>query len=104
VPQYPGLLHIPKLFDILKNGTWAGTEIRGIIRTLEGIWAPILVFSKDDGKTAAETASNEIVMGIVRTCCEFSLLVSEQNHSDLSLKQLYNALTLFYQKNGIFGE
>ena len=66
--------------------------------------APLLVSSKNDGKTAAETASHEMVMGAVRALCEFSLLVSQRNHSDLSLKALDDALKRFYQKKGIFQE
>jgi len=75
-----------------------------MIRTLAVNCAPILVCSTDDGKTAAETASDEMVMGAVRELCEFSLLVSQQNHSDLSLKALDDALKRFYQKKGIFRE
>jgi len=73
-----------------------------MIRTLAVNCAPILVCSKDDGKTAAETASDEMVMGAVRGLCQFSLLVSQQNHSDLSLTALDDALKWFYQKKGIF--
>jgi len=51
-----------------------------------------------------ETASDEMVMGAVRALCEFSLLVSQQNHCDLSLKVLDDALKRFYQKKGIFRE
>jgi hypothetical protein len=75
-----------------------------MIRTLAVNCAPILVFSTDDGKPAAETASDEMVMGAVQALSEFSLLVSQQNHSDLSLKALDDALKRFYQKNGIFRE
>jgi hypothetical protein len=73
-----------------------------MIRTLAVNCAPILVCSKDDGKTAAETASTEIAMGVVRALCQFSLLVSQQNHSDLSLKALDDALKWLYQKKEIF--
>jgi len=73
-----------------------------MIRTLAVNCAPILVCSTDDGKTVAETASNEMVMGAVRALCEFSLLVSQQNHSDLSRKALDDALKRFYHKKGIF--
>jgi hypothetical protein len=75
-----------------------------MIRTLAVNCAPILVCSKDDRKTAAETASDEMVMGAVQALCEFSLLVSKQNYSDLSLKALGNALKEFYRKKGIFRE
>jgi len=65
---------------------------------------PILVCFKDDGKTAAETASDEIGIGAVRALFEFSLLVSQQNHSDLSLKALDDALKRCYQKKVVFCE
>jgi hypothetical protein len=104
VPRYPGLQHFSKQFDSLKNGTWQGKEIRGMIRTLAVNCAPILVCSTDDGKTAAQTASDEMAMGAVRALFEFSLLVSQQNHSDLSLKALDDALKRFYLKKGIFRE
>ena len=73
-----------------------------MIRTLAVNCAPILVCSTEDEKTAVETASDEIVTGAVRALCEFSLLVSQQNHSDLSLKALDHTLKRFYQKKGIF--
>jgi len=73
-----------------------------MIRTLAVNCAPILDCSKDDGKTPAETASNEMVMGAVRVLCEFSLLVSQQNHSELSLTALDDALKRFYKKKGAF--
>jgi len=56
------------------------------------------------GNTVAETASDEMVMGAVRVLCGFSLLVRQQNHSDLSLNALHNALKEFCQKKGIFQE
>jgi len=43
-----------------------------------------------------------MVMGAVRALCEFSLLVSQQNHSDLSLAALDDALKRFYKKKGAF--
>jgi len=104
VPQYPGLQHFSKPFNSLKRGTWQGKEFRGMIRTLAVNCASILVCSPDDRKTAAETASDEMVMGAVRALCEFSLLVSQHNHSYLSLKALDDALKRFYQKKGIFRE
>jgi len=73
-----------------------------MIRTLSVNCAPIPDCSKDDGKTAAETASDGMVMGAVRALCEFSLLVSQQNHSDLSLTAQDNALKQFYKKKGAF--
>jgi len=102
VPRYPSLQHFTKLFDSLKSGTWQGKEIRGMIRTLAVTCAPNLDCSQDARKTVAETASDEMVLGAVLALCEFSLLVSQQNHSDLSLKALDDALKRFYQKKGIF--
>jgi hypothetical protein len=102
VPRYHGLQHFSKPFDSMKSRSWQGKEIRGIIRTLAVNCAPILDCSQDAGKTAAETASDEMVMGVVRALCEFSLLVRQQNHSDLSLAALDNALKRFYKKKGVF--
>jgi hypothetical protein len=75
-----------------------------MIRILVVNWAPILDYSKDDGKTATEKASNQMVMGAVWALCEFCLLVSQQNHSDLSLNAPDDALKQCYQKNSIFRE
>jgi hypothetical protein len=88
----------------LTSGTWQGKEIRGMIRTLVGNCSPIVVCSKDDRKTVAETVSNEMVMGAARALCKFSLIVSQQNHSDLSLNALGDSLKRFYQKKGTFRE
>jgi len=41
-----------------------------------------------------------MVMGELRALCWFSLLVSQQNHSDLLFKALDDALKPFYQNNG----
>jgi len=100
VPRYPGLQCFSKPFDSTKSGSWQGKEIRGMIRTLAVNCAPILDCSKDDGNTPAETASYEIVMGAAQALCEFSLLVSQQNHSDLSFTALDDALKRFYKKKG----
>ena len=58
----------------------------------------------DDGRTAAETISDEMVMGAKRALCEFSLLVRQQDHSDLCLTALDDAHKLFYKKKGAFRE
>jgi hypothetical protein len=84
----------------LKSGTWQGKEIGGMIRTLAVNCGPILVCSTDDRKTGAETASDEMVIGVVRAFCELSPLVSQHNHSDLSLKALNDALKQFYKMKG----
>jgi len=102
VPQYPGLQCFSKPFDSMKSGSWQGKDIQGMIRTLAVNCAPILDCSRDSGKTAAETASNKMVIGAVLALCEFSLLVSQQNHSDLLFAALDDALKPFYKKKGAF--
>jgi len=66
-----------------------------MIRTLAVTCAPRPLCSKDDGETGAESASDDMVMGAVRALCEFSLLVGQQNQSNLSLTALDNALMQF---------
>jgi hypothetical protein len=102
VPQYPCLQRFSKPFDSMKSSSWQGKAIWGIIRTQAVNCAPILDWSQDARKTAAETASDEMVMGAVWALCEFSLLVSQQNHSDISLTALDDALKQFYNKKGAF--
>jgi len=67
VPGYLDIQHFSGPFDSLKFGTWQGNEIRGMIRTLAVKCTPILPCSKDDSKTAAENASNEMIMGAVQS-------------------------------------
>jgi len=88
----------------MKRSSWQGKEIWGMIITLAVNCAPIADCSNDDRNTPAETASDEIVMGAVRALCEFSLLVSQQSLSDLSLTALDDALNRIFQKNGDFWE
>jgi len=104
VPRYRGLQRFSKPFDSMKSSSWQGKEIRGVIRTLAVNCAPIVDCFQDAGKTAVETASDEMVMGAVRALCEFSLLVSPRNHSDLSLTALDDALKRFHRKKGAFRE
>jgi len=52
----------------------------------------------------AETASDEMVIRAVYALCEFSLLVSQQNHTDVSLTALYDGLKRLYKKMGDFQE
>ena len=104
VPRYPGLQLFCKPFDSMKCSSWQGKEIRGMIRSLAVNCAPILDCCKDDGKTPAETATDEMVIGAVCALCEFSLLVSQQDHSDLSLTALDDALNRFYKKKSDFRE
>jgi hypothetical protein len=47
---------------------------------------------KRDSKIVVETAFYVMGMGAVQALSEFSLLVSQQNHSDLSLKALDDEL------------
>jgi len=76
IPQYPGLLRFSKPFHSMKISSWLGKEIRGMIRTLALNLTPIVDCSQDAGNTAAEIASDEIVMGAVQVFCEFSGVVS----------------------------
>jgi len=71
-----------------------------MIRTVGLHCAPILHCSKNDRNTPVETASDEVVMGVVLVLCEFSLSVSQRNHSDLYLTALSEALKQFHQKKG----
>jgi hypothetical protein len=73
-----------------------------MIRTLAVDCASILHCSQDARKTAAETATNEMVIRALRAICKFFLSVRQQNHSDLSLTALDNAFKQFYKKNGGF--
>jgi hypothetical protein len=75
-----------------------------MIGTLAVNCASIPVCFTCDWKAAAESASDELVMGAVRALCEFSLLVSQQNHSNLSLNALDDALKRFHLNKGIFPE
>jgi len=102
VPRYPGLQCFSKPFDSMKSGSRQGKEIKRMIRPLAANCAPILACSQDARKTEVGTASDEMVMRAVRALCEFSLLVSQQNHSDLSLAGLDDALMQFYQMKGAF--
>jgi len=104
VPRYPGLQRFSKPFNLMKICSWQGYEIRVIIRTLAVNCAPILDGSLDARKTAADTDSDEMVMGAVWALSEFSLLVSRQDHSDLSLAALDDAPKRFHKKKGAFGD
>jgi len=53
-------------------------------------------------EAVSESASNEMVPVVVPLVCELSLLVSQQNHSNLSLKPLDDTLKRLYQKKGDF--
>jgi len=83
VPRYPGLRNFSKRFNCSKRGTWQGKEIRGMIRTLAVKCALILACTKDDRKTVAEIACDEMAMGAV-------------GHYVNSLHLLANKITLNY--------
>jgi len=72
--------------------------------TLVVYCTPILDCPKDDGNTAAETTSDKMVVGAVRALGESSLLVSKQNHSNLFLTALDDALKGSFNKMGDFCE
>jgi len=86
----------------LKSGSYKGKETLGMISTLAVNCTPISDCSQDARKTAAETASDEMLMGAVWALCEFSLLVSQQNHSNLSFTALDDELEPFYEKKIAF--
>jgi hypothetical protein len=52
----------------------------------------------------AETAFDEMLMGVMRALCEFALPVTQQTPFDQSLKELDDAHKGFYQMKGIFRE
>jgi len=85
VPQYSGFQHLCKPFAWVKSGTWHGTEIHGMSKTPALNCTPFLVSSNYHRKTAAQIASDRMVMGAVRALCHFSPPVRQQNHSDISL-------------------
>jgi len=66
-----------------------------MIRILAVNCAPILDCFKGDRTTLADKTFDEMVMGAVWELCEFSLLVSQQNHSDQSLTALDHSLKCF---------
>jgi len=67
-------------------------------RTLALNCTPIHDSSEDVRNTALVTASDEPVMWAVQTLCEFSLLDSQQNPSDLSLTALHNTQKQLYKQ------
>jgi len=77
VPWCRSLQRFFEPFDGWKIGTWQGIEMCGIIRTLAANWSAILVWFRDDAKIAAETASDELVMGAVWTSGQFTLHISQ---------------------------
>jgi hypothetical protein len=63
-----------------------------MIRSLAVSCGHMLDCCKDYGKRLTERASDEMEMEAVRALCEFSLLVIQQYHSDLSLTAIDDAL------------
>jgi len=59
-------------------------------------------FFADDGQPVAETVSDDIVLGAVGALCDFSLLVSLQNYSNLSLTAQHDAKKQCHMKNSTF--
>jgi len=92
----------PNCFDSLKRSSWKGDEIRYMIWTLAVNFTLIIDCSKDNRTTMGDTASDAMVKGTVWTLCEFSLLVSQENHFDLSLTALDDAVMRLYNKKGDF--
>jgi hypothetical protein len=99
-PQYQGLQRIFKPFNSMKRSSWQGKGIRCMIRTVAVNCPAILDCSKDDGKTVSKISSNEMLLGAMWALCEFSLLVSQQNHCDLFLTALNYPMKQFYKKKG----
>jgi len=101
---YFGLQLFSEPFNLFKSESSQGIEIWGIIRLQAVNYTSILINSNDDRESAAETPSDEMIMGVVHTQCEFSLLVSQPTHSDLSLKELYSTLKQFCQNERVYQE
>jgi hypothetical protein len=58
--------------------------------------------SKNLSKTVVDMTSDEMGMGAVQALFEFSLLVFQQNHSELSFTALENALKRVHKTRVIF--
>jgi hypothetical protein len=56
-----------------------------------------LTKSDDDGKCVAATTSEDMVIGTVQALCALSLLVSQQDYSDIFPQALTNTLKQFYK-------
>jgi len=65
---------------------------------------PILVYFSNNWKTAAEMASDEIIIDSAQKICDFPLLTCLQSYCDISLTALENVLKLWYQKKSILQE
>jgi len=63
-----------------------------MISTLAANFGSFLGCLSYDGKTPAETSSDEIVMGALHALHEYSIHASQQNHSNLSHKEVGDTL------------
>jgi hypothetical protein len=99
---YPGLQHFFKPYDWTKTSPWQGVEIQDMIRTQAVHWALILNCFKDDRRPPAKTASIEMVLEEVRALCEWSLLDSQQDQTDLSLTAVDDTMNTFSKNKGAF--
>jgi len=104
VARYSGIQQISKPFHSLKIVTSQGKEIGGMIRILAVNCTPMHNNFQDPGKTPAENTSYQIIMGAVRSLCQFPVLVSQYTHSDLSLKALDDPPKRVDQTQGVFRE
>ena len=73
-----------------------------IMRIIAINCALIPISSKDDRITAAYTASDNMVVGAAQVFSDFTLLLSQFNHSDLSLNTQDNVLNQVIRKRRFF--
>lgn len=99
---YRGLQHLFKPYVWTKTSPWQGVEIQDMIRTQAVHWALILNCFKDDRRPPAKTASIEMVLEEVRALCEWSLLDSQQDQTDLSLTAVVDTMNTFSKNKGAF--
>jgi hypothetical protein len=104
VLQYPDIEPFSKPFSELPSSSWPGKAIQGMISTTAVNWPPNFDSSTNDVETSVEIASDRMVMGGVRAFNDFSVLVSQHSHSDLSLIALGNALKRFCKVKDVFWE
>jgi len=64
----------------------------------------LLNCTRDNGNTAGEKGSEDMVLGAVRALCQFSLLVSQQDDPYLTLTAEDYAQKRFYKKLDAFKE
>lgn len=78
--------------------------ISGMIQSLTVSCTPIHFCSKDDGKAASEIACDEMLIIAVQVLCKFTVLVSQQSHSDQSLNGLDTSQMRFWHSGGDFSQ